>query len=68
VLSPLLDLSVLGSLTSVADRCDALLCEAENAIAPAEGDPVHHTPEDTGATRFDGRIDYPAPGSTFSIG
>jgi ribonuclease BN (tRNA processing enzyme) len=91
------DTAPCASLTSLADRCGALLCEAESADAPAEGEPVHHTPEDTGdtansaragrliithvgrfltpeqavaraSTRFNGRIDYAAPGSSFSIG
>ncbi|WP_218005699.1 arginase family protein [Actinomadura hibisca] len=82
-------------LTSLADGCDVLLCEAESAQRP-EGKPVHHTPEDAGdtakaaraerlivthvgrfltpqqaleraATRFDGPIDYAAPGTTFEI-
>jgi ribonuclease BN (tRNA processing enzyme) len=74
-----------------------LLCEAESDLAPAEGEQVHHTPEDTGDTasaaragrlivthvgrsltpqqavarasaRFDGPVDYAAPGATFSVG
>ncbi|MFF9870503.1 MBL fold metallo-hydrolase [Streptomyces sp. NPDC013953] len=37
-------------LTSLAEGCDVLLCEAESSQAPAEGAQVHHTPEDTGET------------------
>lgn len=85
-------------LTSLAEGCDVLLCEAESAGAPAgEEERVHHTPEDTGDTaraagagrlivthvgrfltpdqavarassRFDGPVDYAAPGVTFTIG
>ncbi|MGV4925958.1 MBL fold metallo-hydrolase [Streptomyces sp. BHT-5-2] len=91
------DTAPCANLTQLADGCDALLCEAESAQAPAEGEWVHHTPEDTGDTasasragrlivthvgrfliphqavarasaRFNGPIDYAAPGTTFSIG
>ncbi|MCX4820593.1 MBL fold metallo-hydrolase [Streptomyces sp. NBC_01142] len=90
------DTAPCANLTSLADGCDALLCEAESASAPTRGEPVHHTPEDAGetarsaragrlivthvgrfltpekalvraGTRFEGRIDYAAPGSSFSI-
>ncbi len=73
-----------------------LLCEAESAQAPSEGERVHHTPEDAGdtarvaearrlivthigrfltpqqavaraSTRFDGPIDFAAPGATHSV-
>jgi ribonuclease BN (tRNA processing enzyme) len=44
------DTAPCASLTSLADGCDALLCEAESAQLPAEGDQVHHTPEDAGET------------------
>ncbi|MFE9249833.1 MBL fold metallo-hydrolase [Streptomyces sp. NPDC007088] len=38
-------------LSGLAEGCDALLCEAESAEAPAGGEErVHHTPEDTGDT------------------
>jgi ribonuclease BN (tRNA processing enzyme) len=33
-----------------AEGCDVLLCEAESALVPVEGEQVHHTPEDTGDT------------------
>lgn len=90
------DTAPCANLTSLADTCDALLCEAESASAPTQGEPVHHTPEDAGetarsaragrlivthvgrfltpdqalvraGTRFEGLIDYAAPGSSFSI-
>ncbi|OKJ04092.1 beta-lactamase [Streptomyces sp. CB01249] len=38
------------NLTRLAEGCDVLLCEAESAQAPTEGEQVHHTPEDAGAT------------------
>ncbi|KUJ64563.1 MBL fold metallo-hydrolase [Streptomyces albus subsp. albus] len=44
------DTGPCAGLTDLAKGCDALLCEAESAQAPAEGDPVHHTPEDAGET------------------
>ncbi|WSQ14629.1 MBL fold metallo-hydrolase [Streptomyces sp. NBC_01231] len=91
------DTAPCPSLTQLAEGCDVLLCEAESAQAPAEGDQVHHTPEDSGDTaraaraghlivthvgrfltpqqavarasaRFDGPVDYAAPGTTFTIG
>jgi ribonuclease BN (tRNA processing enzyme) len=91
------DTAPCPSLTELAEGCDVLLCEAESAQAPVEGEQVHHTPEDTGDTaatagaghlivthvgrfltprqavarasaRFDGPVDYAAPGATFSIG
>jgi ribonuclease BN (tRNA processing enzyme) len=91
------DTAPCPGLTSLAEGCDVLLCEAESAQAPSEGEQVHHTPEDTGdtacaaragrlivthvgrfltpqqavaraSTRFDGPIDYAAPGATFSVG
>jgi ribonuclease BN (tRNA processing enzyme) len=91
------DTAPCPGLTGLAEGCDVLLCEAESAQAPSEGEQVHHTPEDTGdtasaagagqlivthvgrfltpqqavaraSTRFDGPIDYAAPGATFSIG
>ncbi|MEU6019518.1 MBL fold metallo-hydrolase [Streptomyces sp. NPDC047515] len=91
------DTAPCPGLTQLAEGCDVLLCEAESAQAPAEGEQVHHTPEDTGDTasaaradrlivthvgrfltpqqavarasaRFDGPVDYAAPGATFSIG
>jgi ribonuclease BN (tRNA processing enzyme) len=44
------DTAPCASLTSLAGGCDALLCEAESAQAPAEGSQVHHTPEEAGET------------------
>ncbi|WP_193506581.1 MBL fold metallo-hydrolase [Streptomyces coeruleorubidus] len=44
------DTAPCQSLTELAEGCDVLLCEAESAQAPAEGDQVHHTPEDAGNT------------------
>lgn len=90
------DTAPCAALTSLAEGCDVLLCEAESPQAPAGGEQVHHTPEDAGDTataarvgrlivthvgpfltpgqavarasaRFDGPIDYAAPGATFSI-
>ncbi|WKX72118.1 MBL fold metallo-hydrolase [Streptomyces sp. XD-27] len=90
------DTAPCANLTSLAEDCDVLLCEAESAAAPDDGEQVHHTPEDTGQTarsaragrlivthvgpfltpeeavsraakRYDGPIDYAAPGTTFTI-
>ncbi|AJC53126.1 beta-lactamase domain-containing protein [Streptomyces sp. 769] len=90
------DTAPCPSLTELAAGCDVLLCEAESAQAPVEGEQVHHTPEDTGDTargaragrlivthvgrfltprqavarasaRFDGPVEYAAPGATFTI-
>lgn len=44
------DTAPCAGLTSLAEGCDVLLCEAEGAQAPTEGDQVHHTPEDAGET------------------
>ncbi|MFH8498491.1 MBL fold metallo-hydrolase [Streptomyces coeruleorubidus] len=49
------DTAPCPSLTELAEGCDVLLCEAESAQAPAEGDQVHHTPEDAGNTARAGR-------------
>ncbi|MFC0597405.1 MBL fold metallo-hydrolase [Streptomyces palmae] len=92
------DTAPCPSLTQLAQGCDVLLCEADSARPPAEGEErVHHTPEDAGdtaraaragrlvvthvgrfltpgqavaraAARFDGPVDYAAPGVTFTIG
>ncbi len=43
------DTAPCASLTSLADGCDVLLCEADSARA-AEGERVHHTPEEAGDT------------------
>ncbi|MFD5321725.1 MBL fold metallo-hydrolase [Streptomyces sp. NPDC127098] len=44
------DTAPCASLTELAAGCDVLLCEAESAEAPTEGEPVHHTPEEAGET------------------
>ncbi|WP_030259839.1 MULTISPECIES: MBL fold metallo-hydrolase [Streptomyces] len=54
------DTAPCAALTELAEDCDLLLCEAESAgpesagpraePAPGAGDPVHHTPEQAGAT------------------
>ncbi|MFI8392370.1 MBL fold metallo-hydrolase [Streptomyces sp. NPDC085540] len=44
------DTAPCTNLTQLAHGCDVLLCEAESTRAPAEGDQVHHTPEDAGDT------------------
>ncbi|MDQ0792847.1 MBL fold metallo-hydrolase [Streptomyces sp. B1I3] len=44
------DTAPCANLTSLAERCDLLLCEAESAQVRAEGERVHHTPEDAGDT------------------
>ncbi|MGW0552352.1 MBL fold metallo-hydrolase [Streptomyces altiplanensis] len=44
------DTAPCTGLTSLAGGCDVLLCEAESAQVPVEGDQVHHTPEDAGDT------------------
>ncbi|WP_327267299.1 MBL fold metallo-hydrolase [Streptomyces sp. NBC_01218] len=44
------DTAPCTGLTDLAERCDALLCEAESAQAPDPGEQVHHTPEDAGDT------------------
>lgn len=91
------DTAPCPALAQLARGCDALLCEADSAGAPGDGEKVHHTPEDAGATalaggagrlilthlgpflspaeavaraadRYDGVIDYAAPGSAFTVG
>jgi ribonuclease BN (tRNA processing enzyme) len=44
------DTAPCANLTSLAQDCDVLLCEAESATPPADGPAVHHTAEDAGAT------------------
>jgi ribonuclease BN (tRNA processing enzyme) len=44
------DTAPCAALTELASGCSALLCEADSAQAPAEGDQVHHTPEDAART------------------
>ncbi|GAA2726505.1 MBL fold metallo-hydrolase [Actinocorallia aurantiaca] len=44
------DTAPCPALTSLAEGCDVLLCEAESDRSPAEGERVHHTPEDAGDT------------------
>ncbi len=50
------DTAPCANLTSLAEGCDVLLCEAESAEAPAEGEQVHHTPEDAGDTAGAARV------------
>lgn len=49
------DTAPCPSLTQLAQGCDVLLCEAESAQVPTEGEQVHHTPEDTGDTAHSAR-------------
>lgn len=51
------DTAPCTNLTRLAEGCDVLLCEADSAQAPAEGDRVHHTPEDAGDTASTARAD-----------
>ncbi|MFC5666525.1 MBL fold metallo-hydrolase [Kitasatospora misakiensis] len=44
------DSAPCAALTQLADGCDVLLCEADGAQPPAEGEPLHHTAEDAGRT------------------
>lgn len=44
------DTAPCAALTELAGGCDVLLCEAESAQPPAEGEQVHHTPEEAGDT------------------
>jgi len=44
------DTAPCASLVDLADGCDLLVCEAESDQAPADEEPVHHTPEQTGDT------------------
>lgn len=44
------DTAPCPALTSLAEDCDVLLCEADSARAPSVGEQVHHTPEDAGDT------------------
>lgn len=44
------DTAPCPSLTRLAEGCDVLLCEADSAKAPDDGDHVHHTPEEAGDT------------------
>ena len=44
------DTAPCSSLAELANGCDALLCEAESAQPPTEGEQVHHTPENAGET------------------
>ncbi len=44
------DTAPCPGLTGLAEGCDVLLCEAESDRPPADGEPVHHTPEEAGAT------------------
>jgi ribonuclease BN (tRNA processing enzyme) len=44
------DTAPCASLVDLADGCDLLVCEAEGDQPPADEEPVHHTPEQTGDT------------------
>ncbi|GAA0955466.1 MBL fold metallo-hydrolase [Actinocorallia libanotica] len=44
------DTAPCPALTSLAEDCDALLCEAESDRPPTTEEQVHHTPEDAGDT------------------
>jgi ribonuclease BN (tRNA processing enzyme) len=44
------DTAPCQALTELAEGCDVLLCEAESDQVSAEGERVHHTPEDAGGT------------------
>ncbi|GAA1914059.1 MBL fold metallo-hydrolase [Streptomyces durmitorensis] len=44
------DTAPCANLTRLAEGCDVLLCEADSAERPSEGEQVHHTPEDAGDT------------------
>lgn len=46
------DTEPCADLTRLAGGGDALLCEAESAQAPAQGEQAHHTPEDAGTHRM----------------
>ncbi|MFS1299953.1 MBL fold metallo-hydrolase [Streptosporangium longisporum] len=49
------DTAPCANLTSLAQGCDVLLCEADSGQAPAEGERVHHTPEEAGDTAASAR-------------
>ncbi|MEV4760352.1 MBL fold metallo-hydrolase [Micromonospora sp. NPDC049559] len=44
------DTAPCAGLTDLAEGCDVLLCEADSDRRPADEEPVHHTPEEAGAT------------------
>ncbi|MEU6674590.1 MBL fold metallo-hydrolase [Streptomyces sp. NPDC046925] len=44
------DTAPCAGLTALAEGCDVLLCEADSAERPADGEQVHHTHEDAGDT------------------
>ncbi|TDC62085.1 MBL fold metallo-hydrolase [Actinomadura sp. GC306] len=44
------DTAPCTALTSLAEGCDVLLCEADSADVPTAGEQVHHTPENAGDT------------------
>jgi ribonuclease BN (tRNA processing enzyme) len=50
------DTAPCANLTRLAEGCDVLLCEAESDRVPAEGEQVHHTPEDAGDTASAARV------------
>ncbi|MBD7995075.1 MBL fold metallo-hydrolase [Arthrobacter sp. Sa2CUA1] len=49
------DTAPCPALTQLAGGCDALLCEADSAGEPVDGEKVHHTPEDAAATALASR-------------
>ncbi|APU16614.1 MULTISPECIES: MBL fold metallo-hydrolase [Actinoalloteichus] len=44
------DTAPCAALTTLAQGCDVLLCEADSATASTDEPPVHHTPEEAGQT------------------
>ncbi|WP_327308298.1 MBL fold metallo-hydrolase [Streptomyces sp. NBC_01298] len=44
------DTAPCAALTRFAEDCALLLCEADSSAHPADGEPVHHTPEEAGDT------------------
>lgn len=51
------DTAPCAALTSLAEACDVLLCEADGAEAADAAEPVHHTPENAGDTARDARAE-----------
>lgn len=49
------DTAPCANLAGLAADCDVLLCEADSPADPADGEKVHHTPEDAGATAHSAR-------------
>jgi ribonuclease BN (tRNA processing enzyme) len=44
------DTAPCAALTDLARNCDRLLCEADSDTSPTDEPPLHHAPEDAGAT------------------